>query len=499
MTLWRAWFYREDAGISMMTALMMMMLIGATGLAIDGSRAYLARFKFQAALDAAALATGSTFGTDEELQQVALEFVDRNFGIEGARVLSVSVNSNADLVTVSGRFELDTFFMQIFQQDEIQMSAATEVKRAGGGLMVSLVLDNTGSMWSGAGSGQSRIEALRGASQTLVDALFGDATDTDDLRVAVVPYAAAVNPGLAGVVSDPMASPYFDPSDETAWRGCVMERAGNASLADTDMSTGGYWTRYVYPPGDDNDYTPGDADSIVPGGIVNSNQITGPNIGCPTPVLPLTRYKSEIDAAIDAMSAWNRGGTLTDIGIAWGLRSLSPQAPFTESGDEVDPETNATLWNSQRWRRAMVIMTDGESGFYNFPGGGDANQEGTSPNDAHPSASDHTTYGRWDATGSNAKAIFDAAPGMTYPNGTTDTSMRGKLNRRIHDLCETAKGQGIVVYTVVFTSSVGQSTRDVFRACASDPGKYWYAPDTDALNDAFDQVGSDLSKLRITR
>jgi Flp pilus assembly protein TadG len=489
--------YLKDASgaAAMLVGILVFVMIGVTGLAIDGSRAYLARDKFQAALDAAALAVGTRYDTDENLDALADIFVQRNFDLGGAEIVSVDVTANAETVTVTGTIEVDTYFMQIFTDPQITISTETEVKRAGGGLMVALVLDNTGSMW-----GSNKIGALRDASNSLVDALFGEKTEEDNLRVAIVPYAAAVNPGSEAddIIALPRPYGLSNPSDETAWRGCVMERSGADSLADTPPSVAP-WTPYWYPPGSDNNYVEGDADTIVPGGVVNSNQITGPNIGCPTPILPLSKYRSQVDGAIAAMTAWNRGGTLTDIGMAWGIRALSPGLPFDESANETDPRTGTSLWNSPRWRRAIVLMTDGESGPYNYPGGGGANQEGTKPNSSHPSDSDYTTYGRWNETGSNAKAIFDAQPGYRRPDGSVDNSTRGKLNRRIFDLCTAAKAQGIVVYTVVFTSSVGQDTRDMYRACASDPGKYWYAPTNGALDTAFEQVGSDLSKLRITR
>ena len=482
-------------GVTIIVALAIIVLIGVTGLAVDGARAYLVKDKFQSALDAAALAVGSTYGTQQELDTLAGLFVAENFQMSGARVTRVAVSSNPETVTVTGTAKLDTFFMQIFMSPEVNVSAETEVKRAGGGLMVALVLDNTGSMW-----GNNNIEGLRRASRSLVQTVFDDKDVVDDLRVGIVPYAAAVNPGAEADLLIPRPRPRgeLNPDDETMWRGCVMERAGANSLADTP-ATVAEWMPYWYPPGSDNNYTEGDEDTIVPGGIVNSNQITGPNIGCPTAVLPLNKYRMQVLTSIDAMSAWNRGGTLTDIGMAWGLRVLSPGAPFSQSGTETDVVTGTTLWDSPRWRRAIVLMTDGESSFYNYPGGGSANQEGTSPNASHPSSSDYTAYGRWNETGSNAKAIFDSAPGYVAANGSVDNSTRGKINRRIFDLCTEAKAQGIVVYTVVFTSSVGQSTRDMYRACASDPGKYWYAPTADALDTAFQQVGSDLSKLRISR
>ncbi|MEL6569425.1 MAG: pilus assembly protein TadG-related protein, partial [Pseudomonadota bacterium] len=479
-------FFRDTrAGITVPMALMTAMVLVMVGLAVDGSRAFLARDKFQAALDAAALAVGTTYDNDTALDALALEFVNRNFDMSGTRINLVDVTANSETVLVQGNFNLDTYFVQLFARDTLTLSAQTEVKRAGGGLMVSLVLDNTGSMWS-----SSNIGALRDASQALVDGVFDGQTEEPDLRFAVVPYAAAVNPGIPAddIISLPRAYGSVNPSDETAWKGCVMERTGANSLADTPPSTA-TWEPYYYPAGVDNNYTDGDAASVVPGGVKNSNQITGPNIGCPTPILPLTQFKSQVDGALSSMTAWNRGGTLTDIGLAWGIRVLSPGLPFSESATQTDAENGQPIWDSPRWRRALVLMTDGESGFYNFPGGGASNQENTSPNASHPSASDYTAYGRWNETGSNAKALFDSAPGYVRANGTTDNSTRGKLNRRIYDLCNAAKAQGIVVYTVVFTSRVGDDTREMYRRCASDPGKYWYAPTKTALTSAFEQVG----------
>lgn len=491
----RRLFHDTRAGITVPMALISAVVFVMVGLAVDGSRAFLARDKFQAALDAAALAVGTTYDDDDALDALATDFVARNFDMSGTTVNLVDVTATAEDVVVTGNFDLDTFFVQVFARERLTLSAQTEVKRAGGGLMVALVLDNTGSMWS-----NNNIGSLRGAAQALVDDVFDGKTQEDDLRFAIVPYAAAVNPGSVAddLISLPRPYGLSSQTDETAWKGCVSERWGSHSLADTPASEES-WTPYYYPDGVDNSYTPGNAASIVPGGVMNSNQITGPNIGCPTPILPLTSYKSQVDASLSSMTAWNRGGTLTDIGMAWGIRVLSPGSPFTESANQLDVKNNQPIWTSLRWRKAIVLMTDGESSFYNFPGGGGANQEGTSPNASHSSASDYTAYGRWNETGSNAKAIFSSAPGYVRADGSTDNSTRGKLNRRIFDLCEAAKAQGIVVYTVVFTSSVGSDTREMYRACASDPGKYWYAPTQTALTTAFEQVGSDLSKLRITR
>jgi Flp pilus assembly protein TadG len=468
---------RQTSGAVMLNfALVLIPLVGGVGLAIDGGRAMLLRYQFQAALDAAGLAVGATIGTPEELDALADAFVAKNFRAPGATILSVNVTSDADKVYVRGQFRMTTFLMGLFSHQNVTLGASTDVKRAGGGLMVALVLDNTGSMWT-----NGNIASLRDASASLVSKLFEEETDHPDLRVSIVPYAASVNPGAeAENIVNPATLPERDPADKTKWKGCVRERAGAASIADTDTVTGGWWEPFLYPVASDNNFNPADPTTIIPGGASNTNGVTGPNTGCPTPILPLTGLRSEVDASIAAITAWNRGGTLTDIGIAWGLRTLSPEAPFTQSS-EADPEFATTLWASPRWRRAMVIMTDGDSLFYNLP-------STAGPNTTHPSASDETGYGRLGET------LATSVLGTSNAN-----TAKTVLNTRIENLCTQAKAQNIVVYTVVFTSSVSESVRAMYQRCASDPGKYWYAPTKDALNASFSQIGSDLSRLRITK
>ena len=466
-----AGFHRDTRGnIAMLFALLALPVFLVVGLAIDASRASLVRYHFQTALDSAALAVGSIYADHDELETIARAYVDKNFIVHGTTVNDVSLVDNGQEIFITGEFTMTTYFMGLIQRGTIEVSTETEVKRAGGGLLVTLVLDNTGSM---AGS---RISSLRGASQTLIDELFSEENNSEDLRVAIVPYASVVNPGPeATSLLSPLNLTALDLDNPLGWHGCVFERSGLLNtLTDVAPVLGSYWTPYIYPPGDDNNYNWYNADSANEN--YQSNNGTGPNLGCPTPIVPLTNNKATLDAAITDMVHWNRGGTLTDIGMAWGLRVMSPGVPFDES-TEIDPQTIATdtplsLWDSPRWRKAIVLMTDGESQFYDGYG-------------SDSWTSDYTGYGR-------------QGTGVAYEL-YGNTASRSEINANISTLCQQAKDEGIIVYTVVFTSSVGSDTRDMYEGCASDPGKYWYAPDNDALSDSFEQIGSDLSRLRITR
>jgi len=236
--------------------------------------------------------------------------------------------------------------------------------------------------------------------------------------VSVVPYAAMVNPGdeapslvdtfvssnfriqdpqsRTGVDPDDLDVLTYDPTDKTQWKGCVFERAGTDSLADTPPTGTKKWTPLIWPVFNDNDYdvfgSGGDVgeidpDSVDPGGDRNSNAFTGPNVGCPTPITPLTGVKSTVTTALADMTAWNRGGTLSDIGMAWGIRSLSPGAPFDESDTFTDTKTGEKIWDSSRWRRAIVLMTDGDNMIYDA---GDVSAQVQDESEL----SDVTAYGR---------------------------------------------------------------------------------------------------------
>ena len=75
----------------------------------------------------------------------------------------------------------------------------------------------------------------------------------------------------------------------------------------------------------------------------------GPNLGCPTPIIPLTTSENTIVTGIRAMQHWSGGGTNQAEGLAWGGRVLSPTAPFTEGA----------AYNASR--KVIVLMSDGEN------------------------------------------------------------------------------------------------------------------------------------------
>ena len=433
----------------------------AIGLAVDTARAYAVKSKLQQALDAAALAVGSSSGTDAEMQALAQKFFDANFNSNGlATSSSIRVSVVGDTISATGTATVDATIMQIGGFDTIAIAEQSQVVRAIRGLELAMVLDNTGSMTS-----SNNIGALRDAAAELTGILFGGQATHPTLRIALVPYSASVNPGK---VSENLisGSATVDANNLLGWKGCVVERAGTNAVADTPASTSA-WTQYKWLPAVDNTYNPTKS-STVRADPSNGNGSTGPNLGCPTPITPLTNDKSVIDSAISAMRAWSRGGTFSDIGMAWGLRVLSPEAPFTEG----------LPWGTEKWDKAVILMTDGDNQFYKLTGNAGNNTPNSSVN------SDYTGYGRLDELG---------RMGTTNINTAKTT-----INSRMASVCQAMKDKGITVYTITFTSNLNSTTRDLYRNCASSPAKYFDSPTQDELHASFRTIATELSQLRLS-
>jgi Flp pilus assembly protein TadG len=461
----------QQGSIAYIFALALLPMIASVGLAVDTARAYAVKSKLSFALDAAGLAVGSSNGTTAQLEAIGQKFFDANFtaaGVDATATFKVVVNG--DKINASGTAQVSTTFMKVAGIDTITVTETSEVTRAIRGLELALVLDNTGSMTT-----NDNIAALRDSAKDLVTILFGGYTVHPKLKIGVVPYSAAVNPG--NVAQSLIAtSDIVDPANKSGWKGCVIERSGTNAMGDTSASVEP-WKRFNWEAAVDNCWQSYKDANNKPvscsAGIVDNpdkgNAMAGPNTGCPTAITPLTNDKTVIDNAILALRAWSRGGTMGDMGMAWGLRVLSPEAPFTEG----------LPWNTPKWSKAVVLMTDGENQFFKLADPAGANKANSAVK------SDYTGYARLD----ELKLIG--------ASNTTDAKL--VINSRLSQVCQTMKDKGITVYTITFTSGINQTTKDLYKNCASSPTKYFDSPTQAALKSSFQAIAVELSQLRISQ
>lgn len=420
-------------------------VIGVGG-AVDLSRAYMAKSRLAFALDAAGLAAGAAGETEIEMRAIAEKFFAANYpptlpGTPSTPVLTV----DGGVIKVSGTVTLEPTLLKLIGQEAFTVAASAEVLRKG--LEVALVLDNTGSMRTG-----DKIGALRTASQDLIDILFANPELSSKLTVGIVPYAGTVNLGVAALnIVSGVTPGEFSTTDEEKWKGCVLARNYPDDVRDTSSGGGATWSKAYWPSeppsSDSNTWPP--ASTVF---VNNANDVTGPNRACPTAITPLTNDKAILDAAVSAMRAWRGGGTFSNVGMAWGWRVLSPEAPYT----------GALPYETPGFDKVAILMTDGRN---NYAG--------------------------------NDYAAYDY---LSEGNlGTTNNSVANSiLNNRLAEVCTNMKAAGVIIYTITFQLN-NAAAKTFYRNCASDPAKYFDSGNNAALQNTFHDIAEQLINLRVTK
>ena len=433
----------DGGGVIMLIGLSIIPMALVLGLAVDSGLAYNARSKLQGAIDSAALAGAKRLSADKaEMKSEARMFFDANYPYDflGGRVTDFDADFNDDdrEFSVDATIEVPTAFMRIAGIPTVTVTASAAVKQQLTSIELAMVLDVTGSMGEPDPGGGTKLEALKQASDTLLDVLFGDEDLAEGVAISVVPYSGAVNVGddRTGWLTG------YDPDDFGAdgWKGCIEARSGSNDRDDTPPSDQNL-TALLWPP-------------------VNSyfNPSNDPNAYCPDPeVLPLTESKSEVADHIDTLAPL--GATLNTAGFVWGWRSISPR--WRSAWNLGDRPLD---YDEPGASKAIVFMTDGKTTFY--PG--------------------RSYYGAYGFT--NERRLGTSSPGRAVQ----------EADKRLLESCALARAEGIQVFTVMYALN-DASVEQLYRNCASSEGHFFDAPNGGTLEAAFRNIAGQLSSLRLSQ
>lgn len=213
----------------------------------------------------------------------------------------------------------------------------------------------------------------------------------------------------------------------------------------------------------------------------------GPNISCGDPVLPLTASKTTVLNKVNGLYPWRKGGTMSNVGIAWGWRMLSPKWRGLWDADLVGGLVKLPLdYNTPLMQKVMIIETDGNNNFFKSAS-------------TTPPYSDYSAMLRLNTAANGGRADI---------NTTSNTTGIAALNAKTTQLCNAIKAEGILIYTVTFglgNNTEENNARNLFRNCASQPSYYF---DVDSgvpgasqvdLTTAFKTIGDSLANLRISQ
>ena len=426
-------FRRADRGnVAIIMGLALVPAVGATGAAVDYSRANSVKAGMQTAVDSTALmlAKEAAVVGQAQVNVNAQKYFAANFSRPDATNVSataVYTPGGTSALVVNASAQVPTTFMKIFGYENVTVTSTATAKWGNSRLRVALALDNTGSM-----SSDSKMAALKTATNNLLTQLETIASNSADVYVSIIPFSKDVNLDPANY-----QAPWIDwtewdtkngtctktsyrsknsctshegvwtPADHSAWNGCVMDRGNSDSPA-----SGAYDTNVVAP------------DPANTATLFAAEQFSS----CAQAAMGLTDNWSAMSSLVTGMAPG--GNTNQGIGLALAWMSLNGGGPFTI------PPMDPTYTYSQ----VIVLLSDGLN-----------------------------TQNRW----YNWQSSIDNRQEMT---------------------CNNVKQAGILVYTVQVNTG-GDPTSDLLRDCASDKNKFFELKSADEMVTTFNTISTELGKL----
>ena len=439
-------FSTATGGNVVMTfALATVPMIGFVGSAVDYSRGNSAKAALQSAIDATGLMLSKEAATltQSQIDQKASAYFHALFTrpeVTNLTLTTAYTTTGGSQVVVTATGQVPTTFMKIMGFSTLNIDANSTVKWGNTRLRVALVLDNTGSM-----SQSSKLTALKTATKNLLTQLQSAAVTNGDVYVSIIPFVKDVN--VDGV------------NYNQTWVDWTDWDANNGSCSNNNYSTKyscSVQHSHTWTPANHNTWNGcvtdrGDPIWNVPNNPAPSSQNTDTNVVPPASGNPASQFAAEQyspcpQAVMPLSYNWSGMTTLVNnmtaggntnqaIGLQMGWMSLVGGGVFPP------PPAMATGFT---YKQVIILLTDGLN-----------------------------TQDRW----YTSQTSIDARQQMT---------------------CTNAKNAQMIIYTVQVNTG-NDPTSNLLRNCATDTGKFFLLTSSNQIVTTFQQIGTELSNLRVAR
>lgn len=445
-------FARDDRGnVAMMFAVAAVPLLGFAGAAIDYTRANNARTAMQAALDSTALMLSKDAATldNAQLNAKAKGYFEAMYKHPEASGVTVNATyaasaSGGQTVELTGAGTMSTDFMNIMGIPQISFGSKSTATWGTGRLRVALALDTTGSM-----AQDRKMDALKPAAKKLLTDLQALAKNSEDVYVSIVPFSKDVNIGTSLYNANWI---HWDDTPASPWGGASGTKA----------------------PWDDHNGT-----CSNPGYSWNPNN---------------TRAKCSADRGtwtVKNHNTWN--GCVTDRNQDYDVKNDTPSAGTP----------NSMVWAEQYGSCPASLM----------PLSNNWTQLRSKIDSLYPAGNTNQPIGlawAWQTLSSGPFTYPAEGPGYKYQkvivlmSDGLNTENRwstnvNTINARQATMCDAIKTQGIIVHAIQVNTD-NDPTQTVMSNCATQTGGIFREiKSADQLAGVFDEVLTQLSKLRIAK
>jgi len=435
-------------------ALATLPVIGGVGAAVDYSHANSVKVALQAALDSTALMLSKEAVTDTSsaLQGNASKYFNALFTRPEGTNIAITASyttSGGSAVVVNGSVDVPTVFMGIMGFKKITVSGSSTVKWGSTRLRVALVLDNTGSM-----ADDGKMTALKSATKSLLAQLQSAASTIGDVYVSIIPFSKDVNAGSGNYNGNWIDWDDWE-ADNGSWQ-YVQTCSGSSRRGRSRCSGSNQWVVANHNTWNgcitdrDQNYdqdvaAPVPSDADLPANKASTLFPAEQYDACPVAMKGLSYDWTGMKSVVDSMSP--NGNTNQPIGLVWGWQSLTGGGPLTAP----PMDSNYT------YKQVIILLSDGLN-----------------------------TANRWTNKGDDEANKQKKVDDRMYKGGKGDGT------------CANIKGAGITIYTIQVNTG-GDPTSTLLQNCASDSNKFWELKTSSAISTVFNQIGTNLSQLRVAK
>ncbi len=520
----------ERSVIAVLFAILILPLLTVMAIAVDLSQFLVMKQQLRSAIDAAALDIGQqTSLSDAAATSEAQAFITANYpalSVIGT-LKSVTVTRTTTSVVITATASMNTNFLQIIGYSSLGVTVNSQTAVNQNKLEVVLVLDNTGSMAQMYGS-MTGIAGLQAAATTLVNTLFATDPTGQYVKVAVVPFTAAVNvgtqyanaswmdtSGAGSLTRENLNIPagqglisFATKLKNATWGGCVRQRTEPYDLEDVAPTASFPETLFTpyfapsEPSGLYNNYLPDGSFSWgttqaqiqysvtkYTNGSVQGLPDYGPNFTCPLQqIIPLSSDKTAILNEINAMQAY--GGTVIPTGLTWGWHIISPIVSSV-----LFPSNAAISYSDTSTTKVIILLTDGENSVQLT-----SNYQPPSTTTNGFNNSIFNAYGYATASHLNILPLPGALSGVQDQPDYNLDQKEIQLCNNIKAVTDAYGNPGrIKIYAIGFGSVIVNSSLTLLAQCATSASTYFYNPTSQSLISTFQQIAIGLNKLRLSQ
>lgn len=453
----------RGGNFAVMFGLVATTLFLAVGFGVDTVQLINSKSALQGAVDAAVTSTARdlTTGviTEKDAPGVINAFLTANstggvLAYDGIVLDKLTIDRTAKTVEVTAHVDVDLFFPLFGMENTRPVSNTSAAVYSDKRIEVAMMLDVTGSMKKT--NKKDKIGDLKTAAANAVDLLLPDSQDQNNprVRVAIVPYAEAVNTGVLKntVFVEKKNGPDLPEAEGNAILVSASSRPDNCATERKDKNGAADFS-------DDAPDSPR-FDKKNKRYAAKVNRDDRLDICPEAALIPLTANKQKLLDTIDDFEA--DGVTAGGIAAQWGYYMLSPKWRTTikSAGGGDGP---ADL-NKNKIAKVAILMTDGQF-----------------------------------------NTAFAGVKESSDPKKQPQNYQGAKARSYAESICTNMKDDGIAVFTIGFdlSSSEKDEARGVLKDCASKDTssvKHFYDVSTGPeLDAAFKEIIANTERLALTR